>query len=68
MSWRGWLGVILPAAWTFVPMYFVEALANYYYLNDNSAAFFTVSGWRLILFVIFAVSSSVAAGAVLKNA
>jgi hypothetical protein len=67
VSWKAWAAVIIPAAWTFAPMYAVEAVANSYYLSDNSAAFFTVSGWRLILFIIFAVSSSVAAGALLRG-
>ena len=67
MSWKWWGAVGLPALWTFFPMYAVERLANYYYLSDNSAAFFTVSGWRLPLFVMMAVGCSVASGVLLRN-
>ena len=67
MPWKGWAAPVLPAAWTFLPMFAVERLADYYYLGDNSAAFFTVSGWRLPLFIIVAVAGSVAGGALLRS-
>ncbi len=57
----------LPAVWTFVPLLVVEEAANYYYLADNPAVFFTISGWRLPLFIVIAVVSSVAAGALLRD-
>jgi hypothetical protein len=67
MPKREQAALLLATAWTFVPMYAVERLADYYYLADNSSAFFTVSGWRLPLFIVFAVACSTGAGLLLKS-
>jgi hypothetical protein len=67
VSWRSAAEYVLPAIWTFAPIYAFEKLADFYYLTDNSAAFFSVSGWRLILFIVFTLAGSVAAGALLRN-
>jgi len=67
VSWKGRIRYPLPALWTFLSIYGVERLADYYYLADNSGAFFTVSGWRLPLFILIAVAGSVAAGALQRD-
>jgi hypothetical protein len=67
MSWKEWGRVLPPVLWTFLPMYAVERLADGYYLAHNATAFFTVSGWRLPLFIMLAVVCSVAAGAFLRD-
>jgi hypothetical protein len=67
MTWKEGAKMVLPAIWTFLQIYAVERLADYYYLSDNSAAFFTVSGWRLPLFIVAAVACSVCAGAFLRK-
>ncbi len=67
MLWKRVAAGVLPAVWTFVPLFVVEQAANYYYLADNPAVFFTISGWRLPLFIVIAVAGSVAAGALLRD-
>ena len=67
VGWKARFRYTLPALWTFLSIYGVERLADYYYLADNSTAFFTVSGWRLPLFILFIVAGSVVAGALLRN-
>ncbi len=67
MRWKRVAVGLLPAVWTFSSLVVVEQAADYYYLIDNPAVFFTISGWRLPLFIIIAVTGSVAAGALLRN-
>jgi hypothetical protein len=67
MSWRRAFSFALPFAWTFFPIFAVERLADYFYLIDNTSAFYTMSGWRLELFIIFTLTGSVAAGMLLRE-
>jgi hypothetical protein len=67
VDWRKALRYALPAVWTFVPIYVVERLADFYFLTDNTSAFYAISGWRLILFIVFSLIGSAAAGALLKD-
>jgi len=67
MNWRLAAQLALPAAWTFIPIFAVEKLADYFFLIDNTSAFYTMSGWRLELFIIFTLAGSVAAGALLQD-
>ncbi len=64
---KGAAACLLPAAWTFAPIFAVEKLADYYFLAHDPAMFYTFSGWRLILFIAFTLAGSVAAGAFLKE-
>jgi hypothetical protein len=48
-------------------MYCLERLADFYYLSGDSAAFFSVSGWRLILFIVFTLAGSLGAGVLLED-
>ncbi len=67
MGWKRAAKVALPAVWTFAALFAVEQAANYYYLADIPAVFFTISGWRLPLFILIAVVGSVGAGALLRS-
>jgi hypothetical protein len=53
--------------WTFVPLYGIERLADSYFLSDNLAAFYGISGWRLVLFIVIAVAGSISAGTLLAD-
>ena len=55
-------------ALTFVPVYALERLANYFYLIDVPSTFFFVSGLRLPLFIAFTFSGSIFSGLLLRNA
>jgi len=57
----------LAFAWTFVPVYVTEKLADFFFLTDDTPSFYFMSGWRLILFIAFALGGSVAAGALTKR-
>ncbi len=59
---------VLAFIWTFAPIYSVEKLADYYFLTDNTTSFYFMSGWRLILFIVFVLCGSLAAGALLRQA
>ena len=63
MAWYKALRYLLPAAWTFLPMFLLERQADIYFLSDNLAGFYTISGWRLVLFIIIGVVGSIPAGA-----
>ena len=67
MTWPRALRYLLPAVWTFVPLYLIERLADTYFLSDNLAAFYGISGWRLVLFIVIAVAGSICAGALLAE-
>ena len=60
-------GIALSFVWTFAPIYATEKLADYYFLTDNTPSFYFMSGWRLILFIGFALGGSIAAGALLRS-
>lgn len=64
----GWTSIkpLAPYLWTFLPMYGMEHLAEYYYLDRNPASYL-ISGWRLEVFIISALAGSVASGAFLKD-
>jgi hypothetical protein len=66
MPRRGLLKGILPFLWTFVPLYLVEKVADYYYFRHDPF-FFTVSGMRLELFIVTALAGGVAAGAFIED-
>ena len=68
VAWREAAKYTIPFLWTFVPIYLTEKLADFFFLEDNTASFYFMSGWRLILFIAFALAGSVAAGALVKNA
>ena len=55
-------------AWTFAPIYATEKLADFFFLTDNTGSFYFMSGWRLILFIAFALAGSVASGLLIKRA
>ena len=61
------ISYVLAFAWTFVPIYVTEKLADFFFLTDNTASFYFMSGWRLNLFIIFALAGAVAAGALNKH-
>jgi hypothetical protein len=67
MLWRKVLVAVLPFAWTFGTLFAIEQAANFYFLIDNPAVFFAISGWRLPLFVAISVMGSVAAGVLTKE-
>ena len=67
MAWSRAVKYLLPVAWTFVPMYLIERQADAYFLSDNLAGFYSISGWRLELFIIIAVAGSIGAGILLKE-
>ena len=67
MSPREAMRYAVAFAWTFGPMYLTERLADYYYLVDNTASFYFMSGWRLILFIAFALCGSLGARVLLKD-
>ena len=67
VTWHRILKCLVPAVWTFVPLYGIERLADSYFLADNLLAFYGISGWRLALFIIIAVVGSVSAGALLAE-
>ncbi|MDE1853587.1 MAG: hypothetical protein KGI38_07560 [Thaumarchaeota archaeon] len=56
----------LAYSWTLIPMYGIERLANYYFLNRDPM-FYLISGWRLEVFILTALLGSAAAGAFLKD-
>ncbi len=58
---------VLAAFWTFALPFGVQQLASYYYLVDNVNAFFTVSGWRLPLFIISVLTGSILGGAISRD-
>lgn len=66
MSPREVARIALACLWTFVPMFGVERLANYYYLAHDPT-FFLISGWRLEVFILSCLVGSLAAGAFLRN-
>lgn len=55
----------LAFTWTFAPIYTTERLADFFFLTDNTASFYFMSGWRLTLFIAFSLGGSVAAGALI---
>jgi hypothetical protein len=67
MNWRHVVRFVLPGFWTFLPIYGVEKLADFYFLVDNTPAFYTMSGWRLELFIIFTLAGSIAAGVLIQE-
>jgi len=54
-------------AWTFAPIYAAEKLADFYFLTDNTPSFYFMSGWRLVLFIVFALGGSAASGALTRR-
>jgi len=67
MAWFRPVKYLLPAVWTFLPLYLIERQADLYFLSDNLPGFYSISGWRLVLFIIIAVAGSISAGALLKQ-
>jgi len=67
MAWFRAAKYLIPAVWTFLPMYLIERQADLYFLSDNLAGFYSISGWRLELFIIIAVVGSIGAGLLLKE-
>ena len=67
MNWWRLGRLVVPGIWTLVPLYAVEKLTDFYFLADNTQAFYTMSGWRLELFIIFTLAGSVAAGALIQD-
>jgi len=67
MAWIRGVKYLLPFVWTFLPMYLIERQADLYFLSDNLAGFYSISGWRLELFIIIAVIGSISAGLLLKG-
>ena len=67
MAWFRAVKYLLPAVWTFLPMYLIERQADLYFLSDNLPGFYSISGWRLVLFIIIAVVGSISAGALLRQ-
>ena len=65
MAWSRAVRYLLPAIWTFLPMYLIERQADLYFLSDNLPGFYSISGWRLVLFITVAVVGSISAGALL---
>ncbi len=57
----------LAALWTFALPFGVQQLASYYYLADNVNAFFTVSGWRLPLFIVSVLTGSILGGVISRD-
>ena len=58
---------VVAFAWTFVPIYTTEKLADFFFLSDNTPSFYFMSGWRLILFIVFALAGSVGAGVMVRR-
>jgi len=67
MAWFRAVKYLLPAVWTFLPLYLIERQADLYFLSDNLPGFYSISGWRLVLFIIIAVVGSISAGALLRQ-
>ena len=67
MAWSRAVKYLLPVLWTFFPMYLIERQADTYFLSDNLAAFYGISGWRLELFIVIAVIASISAGVLLAD-
>ena len=67
MAWSRAVRYLLPAIWTFLPMYLIERQADLYFLSDNLPGFYSISGWRLVLFIVIAVVGSISAGALLSQ-
>ena len=67
MAWFRAVKYLLPAIWTFLPMYLIERQADLYFLSDNLPGFYSISGWRLVLFIIIAVVGSISAGVLLHQ-
>ena len=55
-------------AWTFAPIYATEKLADFFFVSDNTSSFYFMSGWRLILFIVFALAGSVGSGLLIRRA
>jgi len=62
------LRLLAAFAWTFAPIYAAEKLADFFFISDNTSSFYFMSGWRLILFIVFALTGSVGSGLLIKRA
>ena len=60
--------LLVAFAWTFAPIYVTEKLADFFFTSDNTSSFYFMSGWRLILFIAFALAGSVGSGLMIKRA
>ena len=67
MAWFRAVKYLLPAVWTFLPMYLLERQADLYFLSDNLPGFYSISGWRLVVFIAIAVVGSIGAGVLLNQ-